>query len=219
MQASGATLTAVGTAGFASTSAAAQSDTQQGILADGVGESGDMWAFIRGKISGYGLAGAPETAETLADRMRNEFNANSADWIAYGNWLVAEHGVSPMGDTIVGVDVSITRTRWATRDESVATTIDAGYDSEADEFTHLEWRLGAPDEPDYEATLKNTAAENGADELAEFRREFIATEDGEDHKIPSTEYVSRHVGKYSSAIEFGEDSQSVLDLLLGEVDQ
>lgn len=215
----GAALTVSGASVLASTTASAQTDSQQGILADGVGESGHFWAFIQGKIDGYGLAGTPETAETLADRMRNEFNANSEAWLEYGNWLVAEHDVSPMGDTIVGVDVAITRSRWISRDESVATTIDVGYDTDTEQFTRLEWRLGEPDEPDYEAMVKNKAAENGADELAEFRREFIDTTGEGNHAIPSTEYVSHHVGKYSSAIELGEDGNSVLELLLGEVEQ
>ncbi|PCR88691.1 hypothetical protein [Natrinema ejinorense] len=217
LRASGATLAAAGSAGLATTTASAQTNSQ-GILADGVGEGGDFMAFIRGRIDGYGLAGAPETAATLADRLRNEFNANSEHWINYGNWLIDEGGVTALGDTVVGVDVAIDWTRWPTRSESVATTIDAGYDTDTDEFTSLEWRLEEATDPDYQATIKNEAAENGADELAEFRREFIDTDGNGNHEIPSSEYVSHHVGKYSSAIELGKEGRSVLELLLGRVE-
>ncbi len=208
----GATLTALGGAGLATTTASAQTQTEGGILADGVGE-GDVWAFLQGRLSMP--TRVTNDAATLADRLRNEFNANADAWIAYGNWLIDEHGVEPLGSTTVAVDVAVTD--WFDEPDIVATTIDAAYDTEADEFTGLEWRLGSPESPDYEATIKDEAAANGADELAEFRRKFIDAEDG-DHEIPPSEYVSEHLGRYSGVIELGPDGHTALELLLGEVE-
>ena len=217
MRRSGAVLTAIGTGGLATTTAAADTDSQQGIFAEDIAEpdSVDFRALIRGYSSRFSSGyGAPESAENLADRMRNEFTANSEHWIDYGNWLVESEDVSPPESTIVGVDVAITRARWPTRDEAVSTTIDAQFDDTAEVFSDLEWRTGEPDDPDYEGTIKNKAAESAADELQSFRREFIDT-DGDDHELPDQEYLSELVGKYSSSIAFGEDSKSVLGLLLG----
>ena len=218
LRVSGTALTVVGSAGLATTTATAQTDSQPGILAENLAEpdSADLRAFIRGFTSRFSSGyGAPETAENLADRMRNEFNANAGNWIDYGNWLVETEDVSPQESTIVGVDVEISRARWPTRDESVSTTIDAQFDGTTDTFSSLEWTVGEPDDPDYEVTIKNKAAENAADELQYFRREYIATEDGEEHRLPDQEYLSELVGKYSSSIAFGEDSNSVLAVLLG----
>jgi len=209
---SGTALAAAGGAGLATTTASAQTETSGGILADGVGE-GDVWAFLRGRLSMP--TRVTNDATTLADRLRNEFNANTDAWIAYGNWLGAEHDVAPLGSTTVGVDVAVTD--WFADDDVVATTIDGDYDTETDEFTGLEWRLESPDDPDYEATIKDEAAANGADELAEFRRKFIDTETG-DHEIPPSEYVSEHLGRYSGVIELGGDGHTALELLLGEVE-
>jgi len=215
----GVALTALGGSGLAATTASAQTDSSasRGIFGEDVGDGGDLWAFLRGRMEGYGTVSPPEDAATLADRMRNEFNANSADWIDYGNWVIEEAGVEPIGDTVVQVDVALTRLRWPTVDETVATAIDVNYDDTLGEFTGLEWRLGAPEDPDYQATVKNDAAENGAAELAEFRRKFIATEDGERHELPSSEYVSAHAGRYASLIEIGDEGRSVLELFLGEL--
>jgi len=210
---SGATV--VGTVGLATTTASAQTDAQQGILADGVGEGGDLRAFILGQIDGLSLGPPEATAATLADRLRNEFNANSSHWINYGNWLIDEYGVTALGDTLIAVDVKVDR--WVTDTETVATTIDAGYDTETDTFTSLEWRLGAPDDPDYQAALIDDAAKNGSDELAEFRREFIDTSGEGNHELPSRQYVSRMAGRYSRFVTVGDDGQSVFELLLGEI--
>ena len=206
-----------GSAGLATT-ASADSGGGQGILAEGVAEpgDGDLGAFIRGFTSRFSSGyGSPESAENLADRMRNEFNANSDHWISYGNWLAEKEDISVPGSTIVGVDVAITRARWPTRNESVSTTIDAQFDDTTETFSSLEWRTGEPEEPDYEVTLKNKAAESAADELQSFRREYIDTENGEDHELPDEEYLSELVGKYSTSIALGEDSSNVLELLLG----
>ncbi|ADB63914.1 hypothetical protein Htur_5026 (plasmid) [Haloterrigena turkmenica DSM 5511] len=213
----GAALTVTGASALATTSASAQSDSQQGILADGVGEGGNFRAFLEGKLSGVSVGGPSESAEVYADRMRNEFNANSEHWINYGNWLIDEYDVQAAGDTVVGVDVQVSK--FLRGDDVVSTTVDVGYDSETDQLTSLEWRLGAPEEPDYEVVLIDDAAENGADELADLRREFIDTSGEGDHSVPSEEYVSRHVGQYSSFIDLGNDGQTVFEMLLGEVKQ
>lgn len=214
----GATLTALGTAGLATTtSASAQSDSQQGILADGVGEGGNFRAFLEGKIAGISVRPPSESAEVYADRMRNEFNANSEHWINYGNWLIDEYDVQAAGDTVVGVDVRISRALRS--DDVVPTTVDVGYDTEADRITSLEWRLEEADSADYEVALIDDAAKNGADELADLRREYIDTSGEGNHSVPSEEYVSRHVGRYSSFIDLGDDGQTVFEMLLGEVKQ
>ncbi|WP_226043412.1 hypothetical protein [Natrinema sp. DC36] len=213
----GAVATAFGTAGLVATSASAQT-SQQGILADGV--SGDVafdpWTFIGGQLAGLSVLSWSEDAEVLADQIRNEFNANSEHWIAYGNWLIAESGVTALGDTTVGVDIQVSKTLGD--DEIVPTTIDVGYNTETDEFTSLEWRLEEADDPDYEAVVMDDAAENGSDELAEFRREFIDTDGNGNHELPSSEYINHHAGKYSRYIGLGDDGQTVFELLLGEVD-
>lgn len=218
MRRSGAALTVLGTSGLVATNASAQTgDGARGIFGDDVGDGGDLWAFVRGRMSSYGRVGSPDPAITLADRLRNEFNANADAWIDYGNWVIDEADVEPIGDTVVQVDVVLTRLRWPTADERVATTIDVDYDDATAQFTGLEWRAEAADDPDYQATVKNDAAENGADELQEFRRKFIATDDGEDHALPSSEYVSAHAGRYASLIELGEEGRSVLELFLGDL--
>lgn len=216
MRRTGVVMTAIGTSGLATTTASAQSGSQQGILADGVGEGGDFRAFFSGLINRYqGGYGAPKSVEDLADDARNEFEANSDLWISYGNWLLEEYDVSSLGTATVGVEFAITRGRWPFRGpESVQTTIDATYDDEAEEFTALEWRLEEPDNPEHEFLVKNNAAENAADELKDFRRQYIDPDGG--HTLPDREYISKLAGKYSGTVLV--DEQSVLELLLGEID-
>ncbi|WP_337653283.1 hypothetical protein [Halomontanus rarus] len=212
-------LATTGSLAVASTvpTASAQSSSSappQGILSNGMGEGGDRSAFFRGLIASYrGSFGTPDTAETLADRMRNEFVANSDAWIDYGNWLIDEHDVTVLGSATIAVDVTITRMRWPTRDATVETTINATYDEDANAFTGLDWRLEPAEDPHYQVEIKNRAAEHAADELQSFRRQFIDPENG--HELPDSEYVSTIAGKYSTDIGLGEDSRNVLELLLG----
>lgn len=170
--------------------------------------------FSKRYRGGYG---APPNAETLAERMSNEFVANEDAWVQYGNWLLDETGASGIGDAQVAVDVSITRTRWPTRSETVETVIDTEYDDDLDEFQSVDWRIESAEEPDYHVEIRNGAAENAADELQQFRREHIDEEEGE-HDLPSDQYVSEVAGRYLVNIGFGDETRSVLELFLGDVD-
>ncbi|MFP8891834.1 hypothetical protein ACLI4U_18990 (plasmid) [Natrialbaceae archaeon A-CW2] len=211
MRRSGAALTTVGVAGLAQ-SASAETNSRQGILADGVGEGGDLFAFVRGFASKYRDSfGPPDQLETLSDRARNEFNANSQAWVDYGNWLITEQDVEPLGGATVAVDWELTRGRWPTGHGDLETHIDVGFDDDNDRFTSIEWHDESVDEPDYYVTLRNHAAESAADELSEFRREYI-----EDEKsVPDVEYVSRLAGRYADGIALGEDSSNVVGLFIG----
>ena len=208
---------------------------QQGILADGVGDADDIIALFRGYSSrlSSGLT-SPAPASTLADRMRNEFNANADHWLGYGNWLLDEQGVSPLGSATVGVDVAITRSRWPLRSsERVRTAIDVEFDADHRAYTGLEWRRfetgedgdgdsGEDDAPDpedfdYFVEIRNLAAERGADELQSFRHRFI-DENGSDHALPDSTYVSTIAGRHAMDLFFGSESKHVLQLLLGDPD-
>lgn len=219
VQAAGVTFTTTGATALATTASADESgDLEQGILADGIVHDTefDIVAFFGGYFRKYQSIGPPEDAYTLADRARNEFNANADLWVSYGNWLFDEVGVQGVGDATVAVDVEISRGRWPTRDESVETTIDVGYD-DTEAFESLEWRDEPAEDPDFEITLENHAAENAADELQEFRRKWIG--DGEnDHQIPDDDYLNELAGAYTPHLGFGADSKNVLELLLGEID-
>jgi hypothetical protein len=200
--------------------AAEHNPPPQGIFGDGVTAS-DFSAFFSGIGSGYSSGfSAPESAETLAERAINEFEANEAAWIDYGDWAAQEHDLTPLGDATIAVDFAITRGRWPTRNNHVATTLDTQFDTDSNTYTSVDWRLEEADSPDYEAVLKNQAAENAADELTNFRREFIGDPDADDpdHQLPSDEYISKMTGRYWSAIRVGEDTEHVLQLLLGEFD-
>ncbi|QCC57195.1 hypothetical protein [Natrinema thermotolerans] len=211
----GAALAALGSAGLATTTTASAQTETQGVLADGFDPEPDLRAFLGGMIDGISLPKSRERATVLADQIRNEFNANSGHWIAYGNWLIDEYDVQAAGDTTVAVTVQVSR--MLGDDETAATTIDVGYDTGRDEFTSLEWRFEAAENPDYEATIMDAAAENGSDELAEFRRKFIDTSGDGDHQLPSDAYLNHHAGRYADAIDLGNDGQTVFELLLGEV--
>ncbi|EMA45238.1 hypothetical protein [Halobiforma nitratireducens] len=211
--------TVTGGASFATGTAVAD-DNPQGVLADGFDGDRDRIAFLRGFTNTYsGGYGAPDALESLVDDARNEFNANTELWIDYGNWLIDTHEeVVPLGSGTVAVEFDLTRGRWPLRNpDPIATTIDAEYDDESDEFTALEWRVDKPDDPDFEVRLENRAAENAADELQSYRRDFIA-EDDEDHAVPDSEYLSALAGEYAAGIMLGNETRSVLEVLLGEVD-
>ncbi|MFC6809803.1 hypothetical protein ACFQGT_00440 [Natrialbaceae archaeon GCM10025810] len=220
MRRTGATLTVVGTGSYVAIGGAtAESDGSQGILADGISGDAepDYQSFARGYASRFAsVTGAPEDVDALATDARNEFNANSDRWVSYGNWLLEEMDVVGSGDVEVGVDFHISRGRWPTRNERTETTIDVSYDDSEEEFTDLEWLDEAPDDPDFQLTLKNRAAENAADELSEFRAEWIG-DDEDDHELPDDAYLSELTGKYAGSIGLGEDERNVLELLLGEV--
>jgi len=216
---SGAALAAAGGVGLAATNASAQTGDSQSILMDGLAGDvePDYEAFADGFLSQLtSITGPPEDIDALATDAKNEFNANAQDWISYGNWLLDEAGVDATGDTVVGVEFRLTRGRWPTRDSTRQTAVDVTYDEDAEEFTGLEWTDDDPDDPDFQVQLKNRAAENAADELATFRRKWIGDDDS-DHEQPDDAYLSRMYGKYTNSIGFGERSQSVIELLLGEV--
>lgn len=206
----------------AAATAAANSGPQglsQGILADGFDDvEFSTLGFIRGRSRGYSGGIGPQTpAETLADRMRNEFNANAGAWVSYGNWLIEELETTPLGSVTVAVDVRLSRRRWFFRAETVSTGIHVDYDEDSEQFVDLFWMTGEPDDPDYRVEVKDDAAENAADELQQFRRMWIG-ESRDDHEIPDGEYLSRLAGRYSSFISIGDRERSVLELLVGEVD-
>ncbi|MCL9818324.1 hypothetical protein [Natronocalculus amylovorans] len=195
------------------------SSRDAGILADGLSvEDADFSAFMAGLLSRYRHSyRAPPTAETLADRMRNEFTANEDLWLDYAHWLIEEADARPLGSATLGVDVVLTRGRWPTVDDREETTVEVTFDEGKMEFSALEWRLEPPEMPDYRIELRNHAAENAADELQSFRREFIDSSADRNHTVPDAEYLSELAGKYGGAIGFGERSENVLELLLGDL--
>ncbi|WP_245800697.1 hypothetical protein [Natrinema saccharevitans] len=225
-RAGGVALTATGASAFATT-ASAQSDTDtetesppQGILANGVAGGGiDQSVFMTSFLGSMLPATSPTpAAKTLADRMRNEFTANSDHWVDYGNWLISTRDdVEPLGTVTLGLDVVVSRFMWV-EDERVETTIRAEYDDKAGQYTDLGWWIETPENPDYQAEIRDKAARNAADELQEFRRKFIDTEDGDDHRIPDKQYRSDIAGRYASYLRFGPDSKHILELLVGEID-
>lgn len=213
---SGVTLATAGT-GLATTVSAQSGDSEpkQGILANGLDvEGGDNRAFINGLFASFTDVSSTSSAETLADRLANEFNANSEAWLSYGNWLVAEYdSVEPMGTVSLGVDVIVSHR--LEDDETVPTVIEAQYDDGTESYDLLEWRIEDPESPDYQVGLKDTAAKHGADDLQSFRRKFI-DEDGEHHEIPDNKYVSELAGFYSSSMLWGDESKHILQLLIGD---
>lgn len=222
IQASGVALTGLGGAGLATTTTSAETEPNgpDGILADGLEDSFDRSAFARGYMSRYdGGYGPPDTLESIADNARNEFDANDELWVDYGNWLLETADVVALGTAEIGVTFDIGRGRWPLSDpEPIETTIHAEYDDTDDEFTALEWRAEPADDPTYEFTLENRAAENAYSELQSFRREFIDETGDGDHELPPTEYLNELAGRYYDVVRLGADERSVIELLLGEVD-
>ena len=212
LRTAGTTLTATGTVGLVATTSTSASTNGQGVLADGF-EGSDLLSFARGYSSRYQYYGPPEPVDTLADRARNEFNANADAWLEYGTWLVDEADVTPLGSADVGVEFAVTRWRWFTSSESVETTVRVEYDDDAEEFTDLEWSAGESRDADYRVRIEDHAAESAADELQTFRRKFI----GDDHELPSSKYLSEVAGRYKGTIRFDAETTSVLELLIGEV--
>lgn len=221
MRKTGAACVTIGTSGMVATTASAESGSSppQGLLADGIGiEGGDRQAFLFGWLGSL-TTRATSPAVTVADRMRNEFNANADHWLAYGNWLIEEFDdVQPLGTVTLGVDVVMTT--WIGDDDRVETILEATYDDEEEAYTDLEWRvLDDEDDPDYSVRIEDKNAQNAADELQWYRREFIDTEDHEDHDLPDEEQASKLAGRYASLISpTDEDSRAVLELLLGKME-
>ena len=222
LQRTGAALTAIGTAGLtASASASAQTDGDeppQGLLGGGFDvEGGDIWAFLRGFKSARQspLASTP-SLENLADGMRNEFVANEEHWLNYGNWLIAEYDdVEPLGTTTLQVDVFESTVRG--EGDRVETVIEAEFDDTTDEYTAIDWRVEAPDDPDYQVGIKDSHARLADDDLMEFRRRFIDESGDGEHELPDGEYVEELKGRYWDGLTFGPDSKGVLEILVGEV--
>lgn len=219
MRTSGATLTALGGAGMVATTASADPDPSAGILADGFEDAFDGRAFARGFASRYGgRYGSPDPLERLATNARNEFDANSDQWVAYGNWLLEEQNVRALGGGEIGVTFKITRGRWPfSNPDPVETAIHVGYDDAQDAFDSLEWVDEPAEDPIYEFTVSNRAAEYAHAELIDYRETWIG-DDADDHEVPDAEYVNELAGKYWDAISMGEDERSVIELLLGEVE-
>ena len=170
-------------------------------------------AIVTGGASGIGEGIAKEFAKEGAHVVVADIDTENGQRVA--DDIESEYGVTALGDTTVAVDVQVSQIIGEA--DVVPTTIDVGYDTEADEFTSLGWLLEEANDPDYEAVVMDDAAENGSDELAEFRRKFIDTDGGGNHELPSSEYINHHAGKYSRYIGLGEEGQTVFELLLGEV--
>ena len=206
----------------AGASSSATASTGGGIFADGFDAERDIWAFIRGMRSRYGATGGWPSAslDDYVDRAVNEFRANEAAWIDYGDWLASEHGFSPAGDTVVGVEFEFRRRRAFTEADVVETVVEADFDTDADRFERVIWNVESAEDADYTVRLVDRAVEQASDELSRFRREWIGdtSEDDPDHELPDDEYVNEVAGRYAPDIYFGDDSQHVLELLLGEFD-
>lgn len=209
--------TACATIGVSTTTtASAETSSMRGIIANGLGaEGGDHLAFAEGILAGA-FTIRTEDAPTLADRMRNEFQANREAWIRYGNWLLDEFdNIEPAGNVTVGVNVIVTN--WVAEDEIVPTTINAEYDEEAEEIIDLEWIEGEPEDPDYTLPIKNSSAEFAPDDLQSFRREHIGYDES-DHALPDEKYVSRYAGKYIAASRLDDETTHALGVLVGDLE-
>ncbi|WP_247005182.1 hypothetical protein [Halosolutus gelatinilyticus] len=211
-------LTAIGASGFAATSAAAESSSlPQGILADGLDvEGGDFWAFFRGFRSARQIPFSRKPSiENVADSIRNEFTANEEHWIAYGNWLIDKYDVEPLGTTTVQVDVI--EVNRLSDDEHVPTTIQSEYDETTEQLTAIAWEIGEAEDPDYQVGIEDKHARLATEDLQEFRRRYIDESGDGEHELPDGEYVEELKGRYWDGLRFGEDSQTVIELLVGEV--
>lgn len=215
----GAALATIGTAGLYTSSAAADEAPPMGVLADGFEVETDHSAFFRGFFDGVGSRfGRYDPVEELAGHAQNEFNANARAWIDYGNWLLDTTEVASPGTTVVDVDLGVSRIPFRSPRNIVETHIYAEYDDRADEFVELEWNDGfAEDEADYHVGLRNQAARNAGDELLAFRKRYIGDSQDE-HELPDDEFLNELAGTYASSLRLGEESRSILELLLGDLD-
>ena len=210
----GTITAATGASALASPTSARSSTEVDGVLADGF-SGRDFGAYLGGVAERFSppITAAPDVY-TLTDRMRNEFGNNTDAWVDYGNWLLAEQDVEPIGSATVGVEVELTRLRSATSPESTTTSLNIEYDEFDEEFVDLDWVDEDPEAPDYMITVQNRAAERAADELQTFRRRFIDPEG--DHSLPDSGYVSTLAGRYGGSLIVGDQTAHVLGLLLGE---
>lgn len=218
----GAAAGTVGVAavGVARPAAASDPDEFGGVFGADFDVELDTWALIRGYLRRLGSIGRPPNVETLADRTRNEFDSNSEAWLSYGNWLLDEHGSSPVTEATVAVDFRLTRRHWPTANDHTETTLDVRLDSAGETVDELAWTDDAPEDADYHIELRNDAAIAAADELQRFRRLWIADDeesDDDDHELPSDEYLSELAGRHAPNLVLGDSEQSVLEILLGEV--
>jgi hypothetical protein len=210
----GTVMATTGMTALASPASAATAPNPDGVLADGF-SGADFWAFLTGLGERYSppITAAPES-QTLSDRIRNEFGNNTDAWVDYGNWLLDEQDVEPIGTAEIAVTVEITRLRSVTSPGRTTTSLVVEYDDFDDRFVDLDWTDTEPEAPDYEITVRNRAAERAADELQTFRRRYIGPQG--DHQLPATEYISTLAGRYNDAVLIGEQSAHVLGLLLGD---
>lgn len=216
-----ATAGSIGVVGIGTTQTATAS-SNGGIFADGFEADRDLRAFFSGVRLRYSSTGGWPSAslDDYVDRAVNEFRANEAAWIDYGDWLASEHGFSPAGDTVVAVEFEFRRRRAFTDADVVETVVEADFDTDVDRFERVLWNVERADDPDYTVRLVDRAVEQASDELSRFRRKWIGdlNEDDPDHKLPDNAYVNEVAGRYTPDIYLNEDSQHVLELLLGEFD-
>lgn len=213
----GATVGAVLVAGPAAVGSASASDGFGGVFGSELHGEASWWATLQGFTSRLTSRGSPPETVTLADRARNEFTANEAAWVSYGNWLLDEHGGEPVEDAVIDVSFHIRRRRWLFERRETHTTLAVDFDTDAETVESITWDDGAPDDPDHEVELVDYAATQAADELQTFRREWI-DDDGDDHELPDGEYLSELAGKYWSLVGTDSELHSVVEVLLGEVD-
>ena len=210
----GTSAAAVGGLGTIAT-ASAETNTEGGVLGPGFAPEFELQAFVGGFMQRYRtVGGPPDDVEDMAARARNEFGNNEDLWLSYGNWLLDEAEVNADGDATVAVDFEITRRRWPINTQRTPTVIEVEAD---DRFEAVSWELGEAEDPDFEVTVANVAAESAADELSKFRREWIG-ENEDDHEHPSDEHLNELAGQYWDGISFGDSERSVIEVLLGEVD-
>lgn len=211
-----ATTAAVGTVGIATTQPTAATDDFAGVFGTELAVDVDYVAGIRGYFRRLRTVGPQPTAETLAERARNEFDSNQAAWVRYGNWLLAEYGGSPVGTATIAVDFRLTRRQWPTGTGHTETTLDIDFDDAGDRVDSVTWSLDSASDPDHRTEIRDGAAVAAADELQRFRRLWI-DEDGDDHEFPDDAYLSEVVFRHAPDVVFGSDEQPILEVLLGEV--
>lgn len=133
--------------------------------------------------------GPDTTAEEIGDDIADEFNNNSEAYEEYVNEradVSADHEV-----TEITIDVD---------DDTSTVYMVSDYNETADELENSEIVAELPEDRDVDdsVTLEGYAAHNAADELAEFRHEFV--EPGED-VTDDPAYLSELSAQYGSDID------------------
>jgi len=196
MRRSGAALTAVGTASLASTTASAQSSSEdystlEQALMTLAGIQGEIDSRVERAI------GDRSNAETAATNAQEEFNAHSDEWVDYIN----EHA-SLSGDIQV-VELEYVPNPEAKPDDVHTDYLETTYDGE--EYMSAEIVDETDREVDETVRLESIAAENADDELAYAYEEFVSQ-----NNPPSERHLAYLAGKY----RYG--SQHVTTTILGD---